>query len=83
MAIAALQRRAKEARSWLMDACFPLWSEVGVGDGFFLEQLDLNHKIQLEARLPIHSVVYCSQGRKEETIKLKQTRRKEQSKSAE
>lgn len=44
MAATALQRRAKEAHSWLMDACFPLWSEVGVGKKFFLERLDLSHK---------------------------------------
>ena len=44
MAVAALQRRAREARFWLMDACFPLWSEVGVGKQFFLERLDLSHK---------------------------------------
>ena len=44
MAVSALQRRAREARFWLMDACFPLWSEAGVNKQLFLERLDLFHK---------------------------------------
>jgi mannose-6-phosphate isomerase len=41
-ALAALGRRAREARQWLMEACFPLWAEAGVGpDGAFLEHLDI------------------------------------------
>jgi len=44
MAFTALTRRAKEARSWLMDGCFPLWSDVGVGKTFFLERLHPSHK---------------------------------------
>ncbi|HAE26515.1 MAG TPA: hypothetical protein DCG58_05095, partial [Hyphomonas adhaerens] len=32
-------------RHWLMDACFPLWSERGVGDhGLFRETLTLDHQ---------------------------------------
>ena len=44
MTVAALQRRAREARYWLMDACFPLWSEMGVKKQLFAECLDLSHK---------------------------------------
>ncbi len=44
MTVSALQRRAREARSWLLDACFPLWSEVGVEKQLFAERLDLSHK---------------------------------------
>ena len=44
MTITALQRRAREARGWLLDACFPLWSEVGVKKQLFAERLDLSHK---------------------------------------
>lgn len=39
----ALLRRAREAKAWLMDACFPLWAERGVVAGGFLEVLDLQH----------------------------------------
>jgi mannose-6-phosphate isomerase len=45
MSKSALKRRAREARHWLMDACFPLWSERGVGDhGLFRESLTLDHQ---------------------------------------
>lgn len=44
MAVTALQRRAREARYWLMEACFPLWSEAGVNKQLFVECLDLSHK---------------------------------------
>lgn len=44
MAVTALQRRAREARFWLMEACFPLWSEAGVKKQLFVERLDLSHK---------------------------------------
>lgn len=44
MTISALERRAREAQSWLMDACFPLWSEVGIDHQLFRERLDLSHK---------------------------------------
>ena len=44
MRSAALSRRAREARSWLMDACFPLWSETGYDGTVFLEVLDLQHR---------------------------------------
>lgn len=41
----ALQRRAREARHWLMDACFPLWAETGVSrSGVFIDALHLNHR---------------------------------------
>ena len=40
----ALKRRAKEARTWLFEACFPLWAERGIGDnGLFEESLTLDH----------------------------------------
>ncbi len=42
----ALKRRAREARSWLFDACFPLWFDEGVTDWGFVERLDLNHRAQ-------------------------------------
>ena len=41
---AALKRRAREARAWLMDACFPLWSETGHDGQLFLEVLDMQHR---------------------------------------
>ena len=44
----ALQRRAREAQEWLLDACFPLWAERGVDGQFFCEALDMNHR-QIEA----------------------------------
>ncbi len=44
MAKSALRRRAKEARSWLFDNCFALWSAEGVNpSGFFAEVLSLDH----------------------------------------
>jgi len=44
MSKAALKRRASEARSWLTDACFPLWAERGMNSaGLFREVLDLDH----------------------------------------
>jgi mannose-6-phosphate isomerase len=45
MSKSALKRRAREARHWLTDACFPLWSERGVGEhGLFRETLALDHQ---------------------------------------
>ncbi|MEZ5946087.1 MAG: AGE family epimerase/isomerase [Hyphomonas sp.] len=45
MSKSALKRRAHEARHWLMDACFPLWSERGVADhGLFRESLSIDHQ---------------------------------------
>ncbi len=43
MVISPLRQRAQRAREWLLDACFPLWAEQGVGDGGFREALDLDH----------------------------------------
>ena len=44
MSTSALRRRAKEARHWLFEACFPLWSERGVGEaGLCREALSLDH----------------------------------------
>lgn len=40
----ALQRRAREAQDWLLDACFPLWAERGVDGVCFREALDLAHR---------------------------------------
>ncbi|HPF23511.1 MAG TPA: AGE family epimerase/isomerase [Hyphomonas sp.] len=45
MSKSALKRRAREARHWLMDACFPLWSERGIGEhGLFREALGPDHQ---------------------------------------
>ncbi|MFN3608691.1 MAG: AGE family epimerase/isomerase [Hyphomonas sp.] len=40
MSVSALQRRAREARDWLHDSCFPLWADYGVNEtGLFPEAL--------------------------------------------
>ncbi|WP_370371574.1 AGE family epimerase/isomerase [Henriciella pelagia] len=45
MISSALKRRAREARSWMLDACFPLWAEHGLaGHGLYHEALDLSHR---------------------------------------
>lgn len=45
MAGTALERRAREAENWMMDACFPLWADQGLSsDGAFLESLDMKHR---------------------------------------
>ena len=42
MSVSALQRRAREARSWLFDSCFPLWADHGVNEaGLFPEALTM------------------------------------------
>ncbi|MEL6257976.1 MAG: AGE family epimerase/isomerase, partial [Pseudomonadota bacterium] len=64
----ALIRRAREAKSWLMDACFPLWAEAGVEDGVFAERLDLQHRpdpsdetrVRVQAR---QTYVFCQAQR--------------------
>ena len=44
MTTSALKRRAKEARLWLADSCFPLWAEHGLTPaGYFPEVLTLEH----------------------------------------
>jgi mannose-6-phosphate isomerase len=44
MSESALRRRAREARTWLFDSCFPLWAEHGLaGAGLFPEVLSLDH----------------------------------------
>ncbi len=44
MSVAALERRAREARRWLHEHCFPLWSEAGLtAGGLFQERLSLDH----------------------------------------
>jgi mannose-6-phosphate isomerase len=44
MTTSALRRRAKEARHWLFDSCFPLWAEHGLTPaGLFPEVLTLDH----------------------------------------
>lgn len=44
MTESALRRRAREARSWLFDSCFPLWAEHGLTPaGLFPEVLSLDH----------------------------------------
>ena len=46
MSRSALKRRAKEARTWLSDACFPLWAERGMNShGLFREGLELDQTI--------------------------------------
>lgn len=43
MSVSALQRRAREARSWLFDSCFPLWADHGVNEaGLFPEALTMS-----------------------------------------
>lgn len=54
----ALRRRARESREWMMDACFPLWAEHGVGpDGAFLEHLDLRGRPvdDMPGRVRVHA----------------------------
>lgn len=42
MSVSALQRRAREARGWLIDSCFPLWADHGVSEaGLFPEALTM------------------------------------------
>lgn len=44
MTESALRRRAREARTWLFDSCFPLWAEHGLTKaGLFPEVLSLEH----------------------------------------
>lgn len=43
MSTAALQRRAREARIWLFESCFPLWADHGVNQaGLFPEALTMS-----------------------------------------
>lgn len=43
MSVAALQRRAREARGWLFESCFPLWADHGLTPaGLFPEALTLD-----------------------------------------
>lgn len=65
MTSSALKRRAREARTWMLDACFPLWAEQGLaGNGLFREALDLTHRpieadetrVRVQAR---QTYVYC------------------------
>ena len=43
MSVSALQRRAREARLWLLDSCFPLWADHGVNaSGLFPEALTMS-----------------------------------------
>ncbi|WP_300391721.1 AGE family epimerase/isomerase [Henriciella sp.] len=45
MTSSALKRRAREARDWMVESCFPLWSQEGIGThGLFREALDLSHR---------------------------------------
>ncbi|WP_300377595.1 AGE family epimerase/isomerase [Henriciella sp.] len=45
MTSSALNRRAREARDWMTEACLPLWAREGIGPhGLFREALDLSHK---------------------------------------
>ncbi len=44
MSESSLRRRAKEARNWLFDSCYPLWAEHGLTEaGLFPEVLSLDH----------------------------------------
>lgn len=45
MTSTALARRAREAREWMLDQCFDLWSREGVqGGNLFREALDITHR---------------------------------------
>ncbi|MEQ9316730.1 MAG: AGE family epimerase/isomerase [Henriciella sp.] len=45
MTSSALKRRAREARTWMLETCFPLWADQGLaGNGLFHESLDLSHR---------------------------------------
>ena len=58
MSRSALKRRAKEARAWLFEACFPLWAERGTSDtGLFEESLTLDHlsEDQLTTRVRVQA----------------------------
>ncbi|MEE2879262.1 MAG: AGE family epimerase/isomerase, partial [Pseudomonadota bacterium] len=45
MTSSALKRRAREARDWMVESCFPLWGQEGAGGhGLFREFLDLTHR---------------------------------------
>lgn len=45
MSARALERRGREARTWLLEACFPLWADRGVNrQNGFIEALDLQHR---------------------------------------
>lgn len=52
MSLKALQRRAREARTWLGGPCMTLWSREGLAPGgdAFLEALQLNHRAGEEAK---------------------------------
>jgi mannose/cellobiose epimerase-like protein (N-acyl-D-glucosamine 2-epimerase family) len=69
MSEAALKRRAREARSWLFDSCFPLWAEHGLTPaGLFPEKLSLEHddlpqpdtRVRVQAR---QTYVFAEAGR--------------------
>lgn len=43
MSVSALQRRAREARTWLFESCFPLWADHGLTEaGLFPEALTMD-----------------------------------------
>ncbi|RIJ17954.1 hypothetical protein D1227_02475 [Henriciella mobilis] len=45
MTSSALKRRAREARDWMIESCFPLWGKEGsAGHGLFREALDMTHR---------------------------------------
>ncbi|MGB3624513.1 MAG: AGE family epimerase/isomerase [Henriciella sp.] len=45
MISSALKRRAREARTWMLETCFPLWADHGLAShGLFHEALDLSHR---------------------------------------
>lgn len=45
MTSSALKRRAREARDWMAESCFPLWGKEGAGAyGLFRESLDMSHR---------------------------------------
>lgn len=82
MGTVALKRRARDARDWLHDACFPLWADQGGVAGGFYEALDLQHvaipsdiaRVRVQAR---QTYMFCvakrlgwSPNRADELIKL-------------
>ena len=71
MASSSLQRRAREARDWLIETSFPLWSREGVGGhGLFREHLDLAHRevegettrVRVQARQTYFFCLACDLG---------------------
>ena len=69
MTTSALRRRAKEARLWLFESCFPLWAEHGLTDaGLFPEVLSLQHD-ELARDVTLHASACRKKKKKKEEEK--------------